>query len=113
MIDNNYKGKGTQAPRIKERYCICHLATGDMLRSQVAAKTRLGVEAKKIMDSGGLVSDEIMVGMIEDELKKNPECKNGLIYCLLLLLLLIRKSDFFIIIIIAIAIAIAILHMYI
>ncbi|CAH1756483.1 19689_t:CDS:2 [Entrophospora sp. SA101] len=72
-------GKGTQAPKIKERYCICHLATGDMLRSQVAAKTKLGVEAKKIMDSGGLVSDEIMVGMIEDELKKNPECKNGFI----------------------------------
>lgn len=48
-----------------------------MLRSQVAAKTKLGLEAKKIMESGGLVSDEIMVGMIHDELKNNPECKNG------------------------------------
>ncbi|CAG8497031.1 6487_t:CDS:2 [Funneliformis mosseae] len=66
-------GKGTQSPRIKEKYCICHLATGDMLRSQVAAKTKLGLEAKKIMESGGLVSDEIMVGMIHDELHNNPE----------------------------------------
>ncbi|CAI2174770.1 16155_t:CDS:2 [Funneliformis geosporum] len=72
-------GKGTQSPRIKEKYCICHLATGDMLRSQVAAKTKLGLEAKKIMDSGGLVSDEIMVGMIHDELQNNPECKKGFI----------------------------------
>jgi len=72
-------GKGTQSQNIKEKYCICHLATGDMLRSQVASKTKLGLEAKKIMDSGGLVSDEIMVGMIQDELRKNPECKNGFI----------------------------------
>ncbi|CAG8480559.1 10617_t:CDS:2 [Diversispora eburnea] len=72
-------GKGTQSPKIKEKYCVCHLATGDMLRSQVAAKTKLGLEAKKIMESGGLVSDEIMVGMIHDELKNNPECKNGFI----------------------------------
>ncbi|CAG8522563.1 2012_t:CDS:2 [Ambispora leptoticha] len=72
-------GKGTQSPKIKEKYCICHLATGDMLRSQVAAQTPLGVEAKKIMESGGLVSDEIMVGMIEDELKNNPKCKKGFI----------------------------------
>ncbi|CAG8683137.1 23941_t:CDS:2 [Dentiscutata erythropus] len=54
-------------------------ATGDMLRSQVAAKTKLGLEAKKIMDSGGLVSDEIMVGMIQNELQNNPECKQGFI----------------------------------
>ncbi|CAG8633762.1 10803_t:CDS:2 [Ambispora gerdemannii] len=72
-------GKGTQSPKIKEKYCICHLATGDMLRSQVAAQTPLGIEAKKIMESGGLVSDEIMVGMIKDELKNNAECKNGFI----------------------------------
>ncbi|CAG8447001.1 3352_t:CDS:2, partial [Dentiscutata heterogama] len=70
-------GKGTQSPRIKEKFCVCHLATGDMLRSQVAAKTKLGVEAKKIMDAGGLVSDEIMVGMIQNELQNNPECKQG------------------------------------
>ncbi|KAJ5794470.1 adenylate kinase [Penicillium paradoxum] len=72
-------GKGTQAPNLKEKYCACHLATGDMLRSQVAKKTELGKEAKKIMDQGGLVSDEIMVNMIKSELDNNTECKNGFI----------------------------------
>jgi len=72
-------GKGTQAPKIKEKFCACHLATGDMLRSQVAAKTPLGLAAKKIMNEGGLVSDEIVVGMIKSELDHNPECKNGFI----------------------------------
>jgi adenylate kinase len=48
-----------------------------MLRAQVAAKTPLGREAKKIMDAGGLVSDEIMVNMIKTELESNAECKNG------------------------------------
>jgi adenylate kinase len=72
-------GKGTQAPNLKEKYCACHLATGDMLRSQVAKKTELGLEAKKIMDQGGLVSDNIMVNMIKSELADNPECKNGFI----------------------------------
>ncbi|KAM0549105.1 hypothetical protein ACHAPJ_009560 [Fusarium lateritium] len=72
-------GKGTQAPKIKERFSCCHLATGDMLRSQVAKKTPLGVEAKKIMDAGGLVSDEIMIGMIKEELNNNKECYGGFI----------------------------------
>ncbi|KAF1926786.1 adenylate kinase 1 [Didymella exigua CBS 183.55] len=72
-------GKGTQAPRIKDKFCACHLATGDMLRAQVAAKTALGREAKKIMDAGGLVSDEIMINMIKTELETNQECKNGFI----------------------------------
>ncbi|KAF2128792.1 adenylate kinase-like protein cytosolic [Dothidotthia symphoricarpi CBS 119687] len=72
-------GKGTQAPRIKEKFCACHLATGDMLRAQVSAKTPLGREAKKIMDAGGLVSDEIMVNMIKTELENNAECKKGFI----------------------------------
>jgi adenylate kinase len=48
-----------------------------MLRAQVAAKTALGREAKKIMDAGGLVSDEIMINMIKTELDSNQECKNG------------------------------------
>ena len=52
-------------------------ATGDMLRSQVAKKTPLGREAKKIMDQGGLVSDEIVIGMIKAELETNTECKGG------------------------------------
>ncbi|GAB7352943.1 hypothetical protein MBLNU459_g3521t1 [Dothideomycetes sp. NU459] len=72
-------GKGTQAPRIKEKYSVCHLATGDMLRAQVAKKTELGRQAKKIMDQGGLVSDEIVIGMIKSELENNQECKNGFI----------------------------------
>ncbi|PQE22795.1 adenylate kinase protein [Rutstroemia sp. NJR-2017a BBW] len=72
-------GKGTQAPKIKEKFSCCHLATGDMLRSQVAKKTPLGREAKKIMDQGGLVSDEIVIGMIKAELEGNPECRGGFI----------------------------------
>lgn len=72
-------GKGTQAPKIKEKFSCCHLATGDMLRSQVAKKTTLGKEAKKIMDQGGLVSDEIVIGMIKAELETNTECKGGFI----------------------------------
>ncbi|KXT05444.1 hypothetical protein AC578_10939 [Pseudocercospora eumusae] len=72
-------GKGTQAPKIKEKYGCCHLATGDMLRAQVAQKTELGKQAKKIMDEGKLVSDEIMIGMIEKELENNKECKDGFI----------------------------------
>lgn len=72
-------GKGTQAPAIKDRFQVCHLATGDMLRSQVAAKTKLGMEAKKIMESGGLVSDEIVINMIKSEITSNPECQGGFI----------------------------------
>jgi adenylate kinase len=72
-------GKGTQAPRIRDEFCVCHLATGDMLREQVSKKTPLGVEAKKIMDAGGLVSDDIMVGMIRDQLENNKQCKNGFV----------------------------------
>ena len=52
-----------------------------MLREQVAKKTALGVEAKKIMDAGGLVSDDIMVGMIRDQLEHNKQCKNGCVCC--------------------------------
>jgi adenylate kinase len=72
-------GKGTQAPKIKEAHCVCHLATGDMLRAAVRAGTPLGKEAKKVMDSGGLVSDDIMVGLIRDNLDENPECAKGFI----------------------------------
>jgi adenylate kinase len=72
-------GKGTQAPAIRDKFCVCHLATGDMLREQIAKKTELGLAAKKVMDAGGLVSDDIMVNMIKDQLEHNTECKNGFI----------------------------------
>lgn len=72
-------GKGTQAPKILEHYKnnVCHLATGDMLREQVAQGTELGKKAKEIMNQGGLVSDEIMVGMIKDQLETNKKCQGG------------------------------------
>ena len=72
-----YLGKGTQAPNIRDKFCVCHLATGDMLREQVQKKTALGIKAKEVMDAGGLVSDEIMVGMIKEQLENNKSCKNG------------------------------------
>jgi len=72
-------GKGTQAPKLKEKYCLCHLATGDMLRAEVGQGTELGKQAKKIMDQGGLVSDEIVVGMIKNQLETNKECSKGFI----------------------------------
>jgi len=71
-------GKGTQAPALKEKLCLCHLATGDMLRAAVKAGTALGKEAKKVMDSGGLVSDDIVVGLIRENMD-TPECKNGML----------------------------------
>ncbi|GAV52815.1 hypothetical protein ZYGR_0AI00970 [Zygosaccharomyces rouxii] len=71
-------GKGTQAPNLVSRFNAAHLATGDMLRSQVAQGTDLGKAAKKIMDQGGLVSDDIMVNMIKAELS-SEKCKKGFI----------------------------------
>lgn len=69
-------GKGTQAERIVERYQITHISTGDLLRAEVAAGTPLGKQAKAIMDAGELVSDDIVLGMIEDRLSK-PETQHG------------------------------------
>ncbi|KAK9320958.1 adenylate kinase-domain-containing protein [Lipomyces orientalis] len=72
-------GKGTQAPLLSEYFKACHLSTGDILRSHVKQGTELGKQAKEIMDKGGLVSDEIMVNIIKDELENNVTCKNGFI----------------------------------
>jgi len=71
-------GKGTQAPIIKEKYELCHLATGDMLRAAVAAGSENGKKAKAVMESGGLVSDEIVVGLIQENIS-TPECSKGFI----------------------------------
>lgn len=71
-------GKGTQSPMIKNENCLCHLATGDMLRAAVAAKTPLGLEAKKAMEAGALVSDEIVVGLIAENMKR-AECRTGFV----------------------------------
>jgi len=65
-----WRGKGTQATFIKEKYGIPQISTGDMLRAAVKAGTELGVAAKKIMDAGGLVSDEIIIGLVKDRIKK-------------------------------------------
>ncbi|KAL4192940.1 hypothetical protein AMTRI_Chr06g196820 [Amborella trichopoda] len=71
-------GKGTQSPVIKDEYCLCHLATGDMLRAAVVAKTPLGIKAKEAMDKGELVSDDLVVGIIDEAMKK-PSCQKGFI----------------------------------
>ncbi|CAM9892226.1 unnamed protein product [Ascophyllum nodosum] len=71
-------GKGTQAPKVQHEYCLCHLATGDMLRAAVAAKTDLGLKAKSLMDSGALVPDEVVVGIVSEAIEA-PECKKGFI----------------------------------
>jgi len=71
-------GKGTQADFLKKDYCVCHLATGDMLRAAVAQGTELGKKAKSIMDRGELVPDELMVGLIKTSINE-PTCKGGFI----------------------------------
>ncbi len=69
-------GKGTQAQFIKDKYTIPQISTGDMLRAAVAAGTELGLAAKKIMDAGQLVSDEIIIGLVKERVTE-PDCKNG------------------------------------
>ncbi|MGZ3237558.1 MAG: adenylate kinase [Burkholderiaceae bacterium] len=72
-------GKGTQATFIKEKYNIPQISTGDMLRAAVKAGTPLGIAAKKVMDAGGLVSDDIIIGLVKDRLKE-PDCANGYLF---------------------------------
>jgi adenylate kinase len=72
-------GKGTQANYIKEKYNIPQISTGDMLRAAVKAGTPLGVEAKKVMDAGGLVSDDIILGLVEERTRE-PDCANGFLF---------------------------------
>ena len=72
-------GKGTQAAFITEAFGIPQISTGDMLRAAVKAQTPLGIEAKKVMDSGGLVSDDIIIGLVRDRLQQ-PDCSKGYLF---------------------------------
>jgi len=72
-------GKGTQATFIKEKYGIPQISTGDMLRAAVKAGTELGIAAKKIMDAGGLVSDEIIIGLVKSRIKE-ADCAKGFLF---------------------------------
>ena len=71
-------GKGTQTPKLEEKYCWCPISTGDMLREAVSKGTELGKQAKDIMNRGDLVPDDLVVGLIKEKINK-PECKYGFI----------------------------------
>ncbi|MBP6335189.1 MAG: adenylate kinase [Bacteroidia bacterium] len=72
-------GKGTQSSNLIDKYQLVHLSTGDILRTEVAAKTPLGIEAKKLMDQGLLVPDEVVIKMIESKVDANKQA-NGFIF---------------------------------
>nr|WP_314485059.1 adenylate kinase [uncultured Kingella sp.] len=72
-------GKGTQAQFITQAFGIPQISTGDMLRAAIKAGTPLGLEAKKIMDAGGLVRDDIIIGMVKERIAE-PDCANGFLF---------------------------------
>ena len=72
-------GKGTQAQFIREHFGIPQISTGDMLRAAVKAQTPLGIAAKKVMETGALVSDDLIIGLVADRLKE-PDCGNGYLF---------------------------------
>jgi adenylate kinase len=72
-------GKGTQAAVICKKYGIPQISTGDMLRAAVKAGTPLGIEAKKVMEAGGLVSDDIIIGLVKDRIAQ-PDCASGFLF---------------------------------
>ncbi|MCX5590836.1 adenylate kinase [Alcaligenes endophyticus] len=72
-------GKGTQAAHIIEKFAIPQISTGDMLRAAVKAQTPLGIQAKQTMDAGGLVSDDLIIGLVEDRLKAD-DCEHGYLF---------------------------------
>jgi len=72
-------GKGTQANYIKEKYQIPQISTGDMLRAAVKAGTDLGKKAKEYMDSGGLVPDDVIIGLVQERIKE-PDCEKGFLF---------------------------------
>lgn len=72
-------GKGTQAGYLREKYAIPQISTGDMLRAAFAANTPLGIAAKKVMDAGDLVSDDIIIGLVKERIKED-DCRNGFLF---------------------------------
>lgn len=72
-------GKGTQATFLREKFNIPQISTGDMLRAAVKAGTPLGLEAKSYMDSGGLVPDSVIIGLVSERIKE-PDCENGFLF---------------------------------
>ncbi|MFZ0243233.1 MAG: adenylate kinase [Desulfobacterales bacterium] len=72
-------GKGTQANYIKEKYQIPQISTGDMLRAAVKAGSELGKKAKAVMDSGGLVPDDVIIGLVKERITQ-PDCKKGFLF---------------------------------
>lgn len=72
-------GKGTQAAQITEHFRIPQISTGDMLRAAVKAGTPLGLQAKQVMESGALVSDDLIIGLVQDRLAE-PDCANGYLF---------------------------------
>jgi adenylate kinase len=76
LLGSPGSGKGTQAQFITEKYAIPQISTGDMLRAAVSDGTQLGLEAKKVMDAGALVSDDIILGLIKERIAQ-PDCTNG------------------------------------
>lgn len=72
-------GKGTQSERLIDKYNLVHLSTGDILRSEVAAQSELGIRAKELMDRGDLVPDEVVIGMIKTKVEGSPEA-SGFIF---------------------------------
>ena len=72
-------GKGTQANLVKEKFNIPQISTGDMLRAAVSAGTELGLQAKKVMDAGGLVSDDLILGLVKERINED-DCANGYLF---------------------------------
>jgi adenylate kinase len=79
MLGRQGAGKGTQAVRLAQHFVVPHISTGDMLRAAVAAGTEFGLKAKAVMDAGGLVSDDIMVGVVDERLHQTDTTGRGYI----------------------------------